>query len=303
VSPGTVIDPIVAAPRSFGYRARATMHADRGVVGFHGRRSHALVAVDHCPALVPALDHALQLARALPLGDDATLRGTVVERTGEVHLAIVPGRGASPTLAGEAAALVGRAGIRGVLVGERVFGAATIDDGGIAVSAVGFRQANEAQNHRLRAHVRDVLAADGKRVLELHAGDGNFTRDLGGAARVLAVEDDAEAIARLSSSLPAVEAVRGRAADLVRRRGGEGWQRALLDPPRAGDRDAVRALAQHRVPHVVYVSCDPATLARDAQLLLHGGYAILRITPFDLMPHTDHVEVVLHALLQPSGSR
>jgi 23S rRNA (uracil1939-C5)-methyltransferase len=66
----------------------------------------------------------------------------------------------------------------------------------------------------------------------------------------------------------------------------------LLDPPRTGAADAVRALATLRPPRVVYVSCDAPTLARDAKLLAQSGYRLARAVPLDLFPQTAHFEVV-----------
>jgi 23S rRNA (uracil1939-C5)-methyltransferase len=309
------VAPIVAAPAGLGYRVRATMHTRGGVLGFHARRSHALVAVEHCPALEPGLDAALQAARGLPLGEDGVLRGTVIAggggvAGGAVQLAIEPGRGADPRVIADAAAsLVGTSGIAGVVIsnaggaGEReiVFGAALLDAGEpgapFFVSAAGFRQANHAQNDRLRALVRDALSADGARVLELYAGDGNFTRDLGAAVRIIAVEEDAAAVARLRRNVPRAEPHVGRVERVLRAlplRAGD-VDRILIDPPRAGAKEAMPTIARLGAERVVYVSCDPATLARDAAMLRAGGYRLVSATPIDLMPHTDHVETLLLA--------
>ena len=301
------VAPIVAAPSALGYRVRATLHARDGVVGFFARRSHALVAVERCLALEPALDRALAAARALEggalaaaLGEDGALRGTVTPR-GEVHLQLVAGRGADAArLDALAGALVACGVAAGALVGARAYGAAELDagepDAPHLVSAAGFRQADHAQNARLRALVLAALEPDGREVLELYAGDGNFTRDLHRrAARVVAVEEDAAAVARLRRAMGGVEAVVARVeVDVVARAArGERWSRVLLDPPRAGAADALAAIAAVAGERIVYVSCDPATLARDAAALAARGWRALGATPVDLMPHTDHVEVVL----------
>jgi 23S rRNA (uracil1939-C5)-methyltransferase len=142
--------------------------------------------------------------------------------------------------------------------------------------------------------VREELRAAGTRVVELYAGDGNFTRDLvADGASVLAIEEDAGAIARLKQSLPGVEAVAARAELELRRRTarGERWDRLLLDPPRAGAKEAVPEISAASPARIVYVSCDPATLARDLRRL-GPGYRLAGLTAFDLFPQTAHVETV-----------
>jgi 23S rRNA (uracil1939-C5)-methyltransferase len=66
----------------------------------------------------------------------------------------------------------------------------------------------------------------------------------------------------------------------------------VLDPPRAGASEAIVPLARIRAPQIVYVSCDPATLARDARTLAEHGYALVRVQPVDVFPQTYHIESV-----------
>jgi 23S rRNA (uracil1939-C5)-methyltransferase len=67
----------------------------------------------------------------------------------------------------------------------------------------------------------------------------------------------------------------------------------VLDPPRAGcGPQVIKTLIDQRIPRLVYMSCDPATLARDARLLIAGGYRLLRVQPLDMFPHTCHIETV-----------
>jgi len=64
----------------------------------------------------------------------------------------------------------------------------------------------------------------------------------------------------------------------------------VMDPPRTGARDAVASLSEHGPARIVYVSCDPATLARDSKRLVEGGYALAQLDAFDMFPQTPHVE-------------
>jgi 23S rRNA (uracil1939-C5)-methyltransferase len=167
----------------------------------------------------------------------------------------------------------------------------------LEVPADAFTQVNAGGNLLL---VETVLAfagaAAGERVLDLYCGAGNFSLPLARrGARVRGIERSPVAVeaatanaARLGLREASFECAtvahalrRVTPADLV-----------VLDPPRAGARDALAALAAIRAPRVVYVSCDPATLARDVRTLRDSGYRLLRVQPIDLFPQTYHVESV-----------
>ena len=138
-------------------------------------------------------------------------------------------------------------------------------------------------------------------VLELHCGVGFLTAALSRRAReVVAVEGAREAILAARENAArggwrGVRFVHGEVAavlpDLLRERA---WDALLLDPPRTGlPRRAAQAIAASRVPRLVYVSCDPATLARDLRILVEtGGFRLVSVTPVDLFPQTHHVECV-----------
>ena len=284
---GAIVMPIAASEATLGYRTRARMSARDGAVGFAARRSHAVVDVEACLALDPALDLALQAARrglGRLIGEGGALAGLV--RGGAVELAVTTGAGANRAqLAMAAAALEGRAGISRV----------TVDDA--QAPAAGFAQANAVENERLRQLVREAARADGLRVLELYAGDGNFTRDLGAvAAGGVAVEGDRAAVARLRAAVAeagwTVSAEPAeRAVDRLAR-AGERFDVVVLDPPRAGAIEVVDGLARLAPARIVYVSCDPMTLQRDLAALARHGYVARTAWPVDMMPHTWHVEVV-----------
>lgn len=130
-------------------------------------------------------------------------------------------------------------------------------------------------------------------VLELYAGHGNFTFPLAASgACVTAVE-----IGLNRSILPKLERVKFIRSDVVsalkrlRSRRGK-FDVVLLDPPRTGAREAMPLILDLEPARIVYVSCDPNTFARDARTLLDQGYLLSRITPFDMVPQTHHVELV-----------
>jgi 23S rRNA (uracil1939-C5)-methyltransferase len=276
------VEPIVPSPAALGYRTRARMTVRGGAVGFAGRRSHEIVDVERCIALAPALDAAMQAARRTlgPLaGEEGAIAG--LSRADAVEIAVTAGQGAERArLAAAARALVGQAGITRV----------TVDDP--SAPAAGFAQANAAQNETLQRLVRQAARADGLRVLELYAGDGNFTRVLGARGGV-AVEGDRPAAARLRAlALPGWQVESQAAAVAVGKLRGERFDVVVLDPPRAGAADVAAELPAFAPERIVYVSCDPMTLARDLATLAERGYVARAAWPVDMMPQTWHVEVV-----------
>jgi 23S rRNA (uracil1939-C5)-methyltransferase len=163
-----------------------------------------------------------------------------------------------------------------------------------------FIQANAVVNEAMVDQALGLLeVAGGDNVLELYAGLGNFTLPLARrAAQVTAVEGDAALLgrARANARLNGIENVAYHAADLDAPDAGAGWlrrryERVLLDPPRTGARAVMPLVAALRPTRLVYVSCHPGTLARDAGLLVHGhGYRLLAAGIMDMFPHTSHVE-------------
>ena len=287
---GVEVAPIVPSPAALGYRTRARMTVRGGAIGFAGRRSHEIVDVERCIALDPALDAGMQAARRAlgPLaGEEGAIAGLV--RDGAVEIAVTAGERADRArLRAAASALVGQAGIARV----------TVDDP--SAPAAGFAQANAAQNATLQRLVRDAARADGLRVLELYAGDGNFTRVLGARGGV-AVEGDRPAAARLRAfALPGWQVESQPAAAAVGKLRGERFDVVLLDPPRAGAADVVADLPAFLPERIVYVSCDPMTLARDLGTLAHHGYRARIAWPVDMMPQTWHIEVVVLVEKSPS---
>ncbi len=172
-----------------------------------------------------------------------------------------------------------------------------------------FQQANRPANALLVQAALDLLRPDGEEVLELFCGAGNFTGPLAARARsVSAVEVQGPALelARLdlssgggpSSPRREVRFFAGDALALARafaRETGSGSPRfgaVLLDPPRDGAKGVGPALRDLGVPRAVYVSCDPATFARDLRSCVEAGYRLEAIQPVDMFPQTHHVEGV-----------
>ena len=275
---GLRVHPIADPGPSLGWRRRARLHVAGGVVGLYAHASHRVVPLARCPQLEPALDAALAaVASARPPDGELAL---LVGHAGDV---IIATRAAWPG----GAALVGRAGIAGVLVGDAVHGAASVAvEPGLPGGPWDFAQAGAAGNQALVACAAAALGPGPGRLLELHAGSGNLTRAYAAAGWQVTPSD----VARPAQALPGF--VVGAAGAVLAAEAGP-VDAIALDPPRTGAAEALAGIARLAPRVVVYVSCDAATLARDAAQLGAVGYAATDAWPLDLMPHTAHVEVVL----------
>ena len=314
------VPPVVASPRAWRYRNRATFVLRRGrgvVAGFRGAdHPDRVVDVDgRCLLLEDPLAAAWDGLRAawgpgaarLPAGPELrlTLRATA---TGEVGLLVEGGRGRGDPepLRSAVPALRAVWGRRGGRL-EPWAGAEALDErwNGESVRLRGatFLQVNRAAAAELERTVLD-WAGDvrGRRVVDAYAGVALHGRRLARAgADVVAIELDADAVvAAREAAPPGLRVERARVEEALPR-----WLPAdlvLLNPPRAGLAPAVVAALRERPPRrLLYVSCDPATLARDVGRLT-GAFRLTRVQPFDLFPQTAHVETVAELVAEPCAT-
>ena len=269
--PGEI--PVTACPAPYGYRSRTRVVVAQGRVGYRRRRSNAVCATARCPVLVPALDEALAALAARPPHED-----------GEWELAAGDGGEVRVTRVGAVAAEPARLALGAA--GERIERTPGV-----------FAQSNALLLDALARAVRREAGA-GERALELFAGAGFFTLALArGYASVVAVEGDSAAVADLVHNIAAdglrnVE-VRAEAAERALAGSGASFDVVILDPPRTGlARGAAARVAALGARRIVYLSCDPATLARDLAEIAQAGYALARVEGFDLFPQTPHVEAL-----------
>ncbi|WP_201769602.1 23S rRNA (uracil(1939)-C(5))-methyltransferase RlmD [Luteimonas huabeiensis] len=165
-----------------------------------------------------------------------------------------------------------------------------------------FIQVNRGLNEKMIARALELLDAQpGERVLDLFCGLGNFTLPLArGAAHVVGVEGDAGLVARARENARrnGLGNVEFHAADLAQPLAGQPWarqgfDRLLLDPPRSGADGVLRQLPLDGLKRIVYVSCHPGSLARDAGYLVRErGWALRAAGVMDMFPHTAHVESI-----------
>jgi 23S rRNA (uracil1939-C5)-methyltransferase len=297
--------------------------------GFYAARTHDVVPITGCPIVAERLDRTIAgLWDAA--GDPATAAAFegarhVIARaglaSGESVVSITTDR-PSRTLPAVASALAAKLpGVIGVsnsfeppsenaVMGRRnltVFGNAEmheeIDGVRFRVSPASFFQVNSEMVGKIFAYLNPQATA-ARRIIDLYCGAGTFALFFAkGGARVVGIEENPHAIreARLNATLNGVEELTafmsGRVEATLRSKVGVDALAAsevvFLDPPRKGSDEAtLEALVRARVPHVWYLSCNPATLARDLAQLIAGGYTLGTVQPFDMFPQTGHIEAL-----------
>jgi 23S rRNA (uracil1939-C5)-methyltransferase len=287
-------------------RRRVSLHVRRkdGVViaGFMAARSHDLIDIDQCPILVPALKNSTDIARKLgaKLGDcDISLtaadNGLDVSIKAERKIADEQ----MPRLAGLVAELnLARLTINGNMVATRVMPVVSIGKALVQVPPGSFLQATKAGEETLAALIMNSLGK-AKSVADLFCGIGPFALRIAENAKVTAIDSDKPAIASLAQAVrqtTGIKPLQAEVRDLMREplvaNELKGFDAVIFDPPRAGAEAQARQLAKSSMKTVVTVSCDPASFARDAEILIGGGYKLNSLTAVDQFKWTSHVEIV-----------
>jgi 23S rRNA (uracil1939-C5)-methyltransferase len=311
---GFTLQPIIAAPAEFHYRRRIQLRVDAHKrLGFSPSASHDIVPIDACAIAAPTINEALEAVRRV-IRESATVITEVEIVSGdERHQMALVLHAAGPLADSDRRIfeqLIAFGAVQGIVVkagGKRIcFGSPRITvviEPGIDLEIAGdvFIQVNSAANQAL---VQRLIAAGefapDDRVLELYCGAGNFTFSIARrAAEVIAVEGDRQALdgARQNAQRLVVENIRWRAAALPQdvaqlARNKERFSKIVLDPPRAGAKGIDRELAALGAERIIYVSCNPPTLARDVAALTTRGYKLIEAQPIDLFPQTFHVETI-----------
>jgi 23S rRNA (uracil1939-C5)-methyltransferase len=174
----------------------------------------------------------------------------------------------------------------------------TIGKAQVTLPPGSFLQATTAGEETLASLV-DTYVGKAKHIADLFCGVGPFALRLAGKARISAFDNDAGAVAalqRAASVTAGLKPVKADARDLFRRPlmppESRDYDVVVFDPPRQGAQAVATQLAASKVPVVIGVSCNAATFARDARILVDGGYRLEDITPVDQFKYTPHVELV-----------
>jgi 23S rRNA (uracil1939-C5)-methyltransferase len=295
---GRIEDPVVhltahAGP-DLGYRNRMDFHVVDGSPGMMRPRSNDVVPIDTCLLLDPGLQDLYHSLGDLAGVDRITLRIGV--RTGE---ALVIVDGAVPDHAAQwGVPVLQRRGRRvSPVVGEAVL-SEVVDGTRFHIPPDGFFQNNTHGADLLVRLARDSAALEpSDTLLDGFCGVGLFGATVGaGAALVLGIDASTRSVGFARRNLDAAgvpHRILAGSFDREVEALDAYWDVAIVDPPRRGlGEGGVHAVTSAMPRRIVYVSCDPASLARDARMLASVGYDFVEATPVDMFPQTYHVEVV-----------
>ena len=323
VKPEAALPPLVGEP--FGYRRKARLGVKyvpkrgRVLVGFREKASALLAAIDSCAVLHPAVG-----TRIAELGEmihSLSIRDQIPQievAAGDEQVALVF-RVLADLSPDDLNTLQRFAAATGLTLHLQRGGPASItpllqeqpqplayrlpeQDITFEFSPTEFTQINQDINRRMVNRVLDLLDLQASHeVLDLFCGLGNFTLPIARrVARVTGVEGELGLVerARANARLNGIATAEFHVADLFQPQTGVPWidrpfDRVLMDPSRSGGREILSCVPRWRAPRLVYVSCNPATLARDAGVLVHEhGYRLTQAGIMDMFPHTAHVESV-----------
>jgi len=266
------VHPTIASPDPWAYRTHISLHVTAdGRPGFVATDDRTVIPIDECHIIRPELLEMLESLSAekldagerirLQVGTDSDERLVAHDDTNTEKIHYV--------------------------IKNRKF----------QVTGGSFFQVNLKQAETLVDLVLDRLSLKGReRLLDLYSGVGLFSAFLAEhASRVVAIESYPAAVRDAAANLadmPQTELVEGAVEQILPRLKGR-FDAAVIDPPRAGmERKALDALVNRAPRKIVYVSCDPATLARDAKRFVEGGYRLVDVQPVDMFPQTYHIEAV-----------
>jgi 23S rRNA (uracil1939-C5)-methyltransferase len=321
------IEPIIKAPEPYGYRSRVQFkvryNAGQHHMGFYRSGSHSVIDVPQtcaiaCPAVNRIYTALKTVLNGIPepgaitqiditVGDDESA-AVIFHYKGIRHREIGEYLRGQEALGGIAVFL--RCGRKNSI--SRISGGETLSyhihivsqqpqDTILSFTPGGFSQVNYQQNLTLISTVFTWAGLTGsERVLDLFCGNGNFSIPLArSVAEIVGFEDyypsvkDAERNCILNridnASYRSLDALAGL-QELVS--AGKRFDLVILDPPRTGASDLVKHIPALHAKKIVYISCDPATLARDIGILGGVGYAVTRTQPFDMFPQTYHLESI-----------
>lgn len=335
VEPKSWLPPLMGP--HWGYRHKARLSArfvekkGGALVGFRERRSSYLAVMESCPVLHPNVGERITDLRNLIGSLEAKSSIPQIEIAVAENETVLIFRNLEPLSKSDEQALIAFGQERDLHIYLQPKGPDSIyaiwpeqekaesnplyyslEDYGLKLHfrATDFTQVNTDINRSMIKQALELLAPGPEdRILDLFCGLGNFTLPIATqAGEVIGVEGDEQLVQRARENAQAngIENAHFYAADLTAPPDeqpwyGKGFNKVLIDPPRTGAMEIIQRLKTVDADRIVYVSCNPATLARDSAHLVHElGYKLLKAGVMDMFPHTAHVESI--ALFQKRGA-
>ncbi|MDZ4861313.1 MAG: hypothetical protein SGI88_20260, partial [Candidatus Hydrogenedentes bacterium] len=257
-----------------GYRTRAEFHGGTNTRGFYAIGTHDVVDVSACPLCHAGLNAALGVLRAGHVEGSVTI---TVNPEGEEVLIWTSRHNPGVEKIFPGAQSMQSAGPRNQFIFD-----------GVPVVNGAFSQSSLLLNRMLRDTVANS-AGDARRVLDLYCGTGNLSLSLD--AEVLGLDHNQASVTAARAMMRGEYKV-GGTPEFIREIAANPWDAIILDPPREGAKSIMPAVSVSNANTVIYVSCDPATLARDAKTMVAGGWRVQTVSALDMFPHTSHIETV-----------
>ena len=292
-------------------RRRMTVHArlsqkDILRVGFAAAGRHEIIAIDHCPILDPKMHGALEAANNIaevlkPIKKPLDIQITAADNGLDVDV-----RGSGPLSTATHSALsklavkhkLARLTRHGELVIMHEPPVVKMGRAQVTLPPGSFLQPTIAGEETL-ADLVMTQSKGAKHLADLFCGAGPFALRLAEAFRISAFDNDQSAVVSLQNAVKSTQGlkpIKAEARDLFRRplmpQELRDFDGVVIDPPRQGAQAQSQQLAASKIPLVVAVSCNPSTFARDARILIDGGFKLETVIPVDQFRHTPHVELV-----------
>lgn len=322
VTPEEVLSPLVDS--SWGYRrkgrfsVRHVLKKGKTLVGFRELDPRFVADIEHCHTVIPEIGMKVGLIAAFVDQLDARAEIPQIEFIAGDEAIVLVFRHMKELSTSDREKLQAFGEAEGFVIYLQPGGISTvhplsIDTPKLSYSLkpwnvelefkpLDFIQVNRGLNEKMIAHAMDLLAPEpGERILDLFCGLGNFTLPLARVAHeVVGVEGDAGLVqrARENAARNGLENVQFHAADLSLPLQSQTWMkqkfdRLLLDPARTGADGVLKQLPLDQLKRIVYVSCHPGSLARDAGWLVNeAGWTLKKAGVMDMFPHTAHVESI-----------
>lgn len=299
-----VVEPLIDAHGAG--RRRVSLHVRQiggeWVAGFMEAKSHDLVAIDMCPVLVPQLSAATELAASFgPSLGNCDVMITVADNG--LDVAIKAERQAANKHIAQFRIIMEKHKVMRLALNDEVVAQLTtptiaIGPAHLQLPVNSFLQATAVGENELVRLAKTHLAK-AKKILDLFCGVGPFTFRLAEIGKVHGIDLDKNAVASLLQATRFVQGLKPITATardlfdnpLVAEELNE-FDSVIFDPPRAGAEQQAKNLAKSKVKRVVSVACDVQSFARDAAILIKGGYKIGQVTPVDQFKYSSHVEIV-----------